>query len=185
MTDSQINLPPRGSFPKGPRGETREQRRERYELWVLGTRAPQPDYEGQSIAFYRGKTTQVRTAPGSPDYKTVDKAPSRRLCINSACWRCEAGHEDSGAQERIAQCSRSRCGLHAVRPYREHNTATADERRRAVSAYCLECTGGSYQEARLCHSVTCPVWPVRPGAYADSRPDSAAQPQTAIEEGEE
>lgn len=174
---SEITLPARGSFPKGPRGETREQRRERYELWVLATRAPLPDYEGQSIRFYRGKTTDVRTALGSSEFKTVDKTPSRRLCIASACWQCEAGHEDAGGQDRIANCQRVRCGLHTVRPYRESNTATADARRRAISAYCLECAGGSYNEVRLCHAVTCPIWPVRPGANRELTAESADQPK--------
>lgn len=168
MSISQDQLPRRASFPKGPRGETREQRRERYELWVLGTQAPLPDYEGQSIRFFRGKTSQVSVAPGQAETKTVAKAPSRKLAIASTCWQCEAGHDDANGQQRIADCARQRCGLHPVRPYREREAAPAGARKQAIRACCMECAGGSYTEIKLCHSVTCPLWPVRPGASADS-----------------
>jgi len=36
-------------------------------------------------------------------------------------------------------------------------------RAKAISKYCLECSGGSSKEATLCHLFDCPLWPHRFG----------------------
>lgn len=179
--EQQTALPPRGNFPHGPRGETREQRRERYEQWVLGTRAPQPDYEWQSINFYRGKTRQVRAGLNSAELKTVPAQPSRRLCVNSACWRCEGGGSDANAQERIGNCAAVHCGLHPGRPYQVEN-AGAQSLKAAIRNHCLRCSGESIKEVHLCTSVTCPVWPVRPVSSLASGAEPAEEPGAPLSE---
>jgi len=175
----------RGNFPKGPRGETVAQRRERYELWVLSTRAPQPDYEEQSIQFYRGKQTSVKAAPGfSSERKLIPAKPSRKLCVTSRCWQCEAGHDDANAHLRIGNCRAPGCGLWPVRPYQEYANAppTKDgsigDYKGAVREYCGQCAGGPNwrkhyqsvaQEVRLCPVVHCAIWPIRPGQTPEAQ----------------
>lgn len=160
-------LPPRGSFPAGPQGETTAHRRERYEAWVLSTHSRVPDYEVQSIRFYRGRTKSVSAGPGSSLQKEVPAQPSRRLCVASRCWQCVAGDDDANGQDRIAQCASKRCALWPVRPYQTVEAGRLDYKT-AVPAYCRDCmgvaAGGSLAAVKDCTVVNCAVFPARPGA---------------------
>lgn len=151
-------LPPRGSFPKGPKAETVAQRRQRYELWVLATDGGRPDYEVQSVRFYRDKGSASLAA-----------------CETQRCWECVAGNEDANGQSRIAECSNTTCGLWPVRPYQPKGTPRAS-RRTAVRAYCSDCVGrpvgGTWKEVQACPSVTCGLWPARPGQL-QAEPDAS------------
>jgi len=150
------DLPARGSFPKGTRGETVAQRRERYELWVLGTYGGKPDYEVQSVRFYRSRG-----------------AGSLALCTASRCWQCVAGDDDANGQQRVADCTNRDCGLWRVRPYQVKPEQRAS-RPPAVRAYCSDCVGrvpgGTWKEVEACHAVACAIWPVRPGNWAENAP---------------
>lgn len=166
MTDHQDQLPLRGSFPKGPRGETAAQRRERYEQWVLGTAAPRPDFEGQSVQFLRARGK-----------------PSLALCIDSRCQQCVAAHDDANGAARIGGCASTACGLHPVRPYQDKG-GTLPGRRDAVYEYCGQCMGGPEwrkhyrhvaEEVRQCPVVHCAIWPVRGRA---KREDDAIAPES-------
>jgi hypothetical protein len=35
----------------------------------------------------------------------------------------------------------------------------------AIRAKCLDCSGGSFAEARRCEAVSCPLWPFRAGRH--------------------
>jgi len=35
----------------------------------------------------------------------------------------------------------------------------------AIRAFCVECSGGSPQEARLCQAISCQLWPFRSGGH--------------------
>ena len=45
----------------------------------------------------------------------------------------------------------------------------------AIRAKCLDCSGGSLQEVRLCAHVACPSWPFRMGKNPWRAPPSEAQ----------
>lgn len=180
----------RGNFPKLPRGsapETPAQRRSRYEQWLIDTaaQAKSPDHELHAVQFYRGKTRQVRVAPGSPELKTAPTPPSRRLCITARCWQCSAGPDESNAQAAIAGCYNTRCGLHPVRPYQEGGgSQPAGARKASIRAYCLDCARGNSNEVRLCHAVSCAIWPIRP--FQAANPDTGGvDGEGAGSEGEE
>lgn len=181
MTDPQTK-PPRGSFPKGLTGETIAQRRERYEVWVLSTHSRLPDYEAQSITFYRDRTKLVLTRPGAAERKEVPAAPSRRLCATSRCWQCQAGDDDPNAAEAIGRCSVEKCGLWPVRPYQELAATPAEPRAGrgdyigAIRKHCLDCVGSNLQEVRRCTAPTCALFPVRFGAAAVAEETQSSQP---------
>ena len=42
----------------------------------------------------------------------------------------------------------------------------------AVTLMCVTCSGGSYNEAKLCTAVGCPLFEHRPGAGAESDADT-------------
>jgi hypothetical protein len=154
----------RGSFPKGPRNENPLARRERYEQWLIATagQAKTPDHELSAVAFYRGQTTTAPVSPSSSERKTVPRPPSPGLCIIARCWQCAAGPDESNAQDAIANCRRLKCGLYPVRPYQEQSgRVPRSALRAAIRAECLDCARGNSNEVRLCHSVTCALWPVR------------------------
>lgn len=169
MIDHQPK-PERGSFPKGPFGETTAQRRQRYEEWVLGTSGQLPDIEAQSIAFYRGRTKMVPARPGSTERKEVPAAPSRKLCAASRCRQCEACDDDPNGHLRIANCRVPKCGLWPVRPYQEFASTPAPlptgrvDYAGPIRQHCLDCVGGSYLEVKRCTTVTCALFPARLGA---------------------
>ena len=184
----QDPLPPRGSFPKGPLGETAAERRERYELFVQATHSRAPDYEAQSIKFYRDKTKSVRTGIGEAGSKEVPAAPSRRICATSRCWQCEHGDDDPNGHLRIAGCKVTGCGLWPVRPYQEFAQPPAPPKTGqgnyidAVRTHCLQCMGGKagptrprhfLPEVALCRVVSCALWPVRPGSQVGAEPKPA------------
>lgn len=163
MNPNATDLPARGSFPKGARGETPVQRRERYERWLTDTSGKLPDHELRAVSFYRGQTTMVSAGPGTTQRKEVPKLPSPGLCATAACWQCVGGPDEPNAQEAIADCRSSRCGLHPVRPYQAQPTASGRRAaKEAIKAFCLQCAGGNSNEVRLCQAVTCPLWPIRP-----------------------
>lgn len=181
MTDPQTK-PQRGSFPKGPTGETIAQRRERYEVWVLSTHSRLPDYEAQSITFYRGRTKLVPIGLGATEKKEVPAAPSRRLCATSRCWQCQAGDDDPNAADAIGGCRVAKCGLWLVRPYQEpaathaEPTAGRGDYIGAIRKHCLDCVGGNLQEVRRCTAPTCALFPVRFGAAAEAEQAQSSQP---------
>jgi hypothetical protein len=157
----------RGSFPKGSRGEQPAQRRERYEQWLIATAgsAKTPDHELNAVTFYRGLTTSVSAGPGSTQRKIVPKLPSPGLCVTARCWQCVAGPDEPSAQDLIAACRRPQCGLYPVRPYQDTPEKTGRAAAKAaIRAECLDCARGNSNEVRLCHSVTCALWPARSGA---------------------
>jgi hypothetical protein len=45
----------------------------------------------------------------------------------------------------------------------------------AIRARCLDCSGGSPQEVRLCAHAACPLWPFRMGKNPWRAPPSEAQ----------
>lgn len=174
--------PPRGSFPKGPDGETAEKRRERYELWVTSTHSRQPDLEAQSINFYRGRSKTVPTGLGAKGRKTIPATPSRKLCAASRCWQCEHGNDDPNGHVRIANCSVTKCGLWPVRPYQDlasditRRTAGRQSYAAAIREHCMQCSGGKTSEVQLCESVTCALFKVRAGRRPST--DSGEQAAT-------
>lgn len=180
---TNTTLPKRGSFPKGPHGETVAQRRERYEQWLIGTAATAktPDHELHAVLFYRGKTTSVSVSPGAVERKLVAKQPSPGLCAVARCWQCMAGPDEANVQDSITACASSACGLHPVRPYQPAAQARGRAAAKAaIKRYCLECVGGSVNEVRLCPAASCALWAARPyqlapaGARADDELEGAA-----------
>lgn len=181
MTTDLQPLPPRGGFPKGPATETLAEQRKRYEQFVLSTHSRLPDYEKQSIEFYRDKTKLVTVALGATDKKEVPAAPSRRICTHSRCWQCEAGDDDPSAHLRIANCKVASCGLWPVRPYQEFAQPPVPPKAGpgnfigAIRTHCLQCMGGKdgperprhfLPEVTQCRSVTCALWVARPTSSA-------------------
>ena len=183
MPDTQPK-PPRGSFPKGPPGETTEQRRQRYEQFVLASHSREPDYEAQSIRFYRGRTKLVLTRPGAAERKKIPAAPSRKLCATSRCWQCEHGDDDSNGHLRIANCQLTKCGLWVLRRYQEFADVPPAPRSGrgdyigAIRTHCLDCVGGKRSEVPLCSTVTCALFPVRSGAAKSDADTETGQPET-------
>lgn len=52
-------------------------------------------------------------------------------------------------------------------------------RKAAIHAFCLECVGWQKEEVRLCTSLACPLYGLRPyregSNHSDNRPDSAPE----------
>ncbi len=184
MNAPQDQLPPRGSFPKGPRGEAPAQRRERYEQWLIDTAASAkaPDHELHAVLFYRGKNTSVSVSPGSTDRKLVPKQPSPGLCATARCWQCMAGPDEVNVQDEIAACPSNGCGLHPVRPYQVQAQARGRAAAKAaVKRYCLDCAGGSAHEVRHCPAASCAIWAARPYQLAESGRDPEGSGQEAAQ----
>ena len=53
-------------------------------------------------------------------------------------------------------------------------------RRNAIKAKCVDCSGGSAQEATLCQVLDCPLWTFRLGQEPDS-PTHIARVRRALE----
>ncbi|MBH2010282.1 MAG: hypothetical protein I8H71_11325 [Xanthomonadaceae bacterium] len=183
MTTQQL----RGSFPKGPADETPEQKRLRYEQWVIEThtqaqgdrsrlRTPDPEYDAiKAQSLHWGK-------PGANS-----KTASRVLSIRARCWQC-VGSEDEGALQRISQCPSTSCALWSVRPHQDAQGKTPNlptsevdksgiknfdhlgkalanpgNRIMAVKGYCHECKGGGLdhktrQAVWSCADAACALW---------------------------
>jgi hypothetical protein len=41
---------------------------------------------------------------------------------------------------------------------------------KAIHSKCVDCSGGSVSEARLCHLTKCPLWPFRQGRNPFAKP---------------
>lgn len=150
--------PNRGSFPKSTTPETIEQKRERFEAWMIATADGDiPDPELAAILAQPGRDTSRRKF----DYVYI---------VRARCWQCIGGAEDSGARDRIEQCALSSCALHAVRPYRraDEQTGAVLARRPRCAAHCRDCQGGPKGGPTVaraiaeCGVVNCAIWPARP-----------------------
>jgi hypothetical protein len=47
----------------------------------------------------------------------------------------------------------------------------------AIRHKCLDCSGGSVTEVRLCHLTKCPLWPYRMGRNPDAKPRGRSYPK--------
>ena len=52
---------------------------------------------------------------------------------------------------------------------------------KAIRKHCLDCSGGSAHEVRMCEIKTCPLWNFRFGKGINSRTLSAEQKSASIE----
>lgn len=168
--------PDRGSFPKAPHPETPAEKRARYEAWVCGThreRMVDPEYDA------------VMAQPGRSDFMH----PNLKLAIRARCWQCSAGDDDAGGVDRIRTCQVVKCPIWSVRPYQPEGApapapaiavsevrrgdfaaaavAKPGSRRRAITGYCFQCSGGVRQTNTMaavqnCASSHCALWTVRP-----------------------
>jgi hypothetical protein len=175
MTTNHI----RGDFPAGPAGETPEQKRLRYEEWIIRThdalpplkpghkRPADPEYDAvKAQADHWGKPTRT--------IKTFSKIK----IIRARCWQCVGGADDHKASASIANCTAQTCALWSVRPFQDadsqiphlptpnviksghHNLdhigkalANPGNRSMAIKGYCHTCKGGG-----LDHKTQWAVW---------------------------
>lgn len=169
--------PNRGSFPRSPTPETPDDKRLRFEDWMINTAAGDtPDPELAAIL-------------AQPNRDPAVTSHSLERIVRARCWQCVAGNDDDGARERIEQCGVSTCSLHPIRPYRTATEEAAAEagakmhRRKRVHAHCRDCQGGDRtphvtRAATACTVVSCALWPARP-QIKDAPPNPPAEPETA------
>lgn len=182
----------RGSFPKGPPGESGQQRRTRYEGWLQTTR---------DKAIASREATELDLDPehdavmAQPPHGSYTR-PSQKLAIRARCWQCVSGDDDAAGQRRIAECTLRKCPLWSVRPYMPKVTedkpplppaidmkdvrrgdfaarAVAQPGSRALSikGYCFDCMGGvkevnTSRRIAACNVGHCALWAVRPDDLA-------------------
>jgi hypothetical protein len=158
----------RGDFPKGPADETADNKRLRYERWIIEThdqalarlkvtRFADPEREAILAQSYRWGRINEYTKTGS-----------KILAVKARCWQC-VGSEDDDATNKatIAQCSARNCALWSVRPFQPAEDkiptlpikevvragfkkfdflakalAHPGNRTQAIKGYCHECKGG-------------------------------------------
>lgn len=194
----------RGSFPKAKTPETTEQKRTRYEQWVLATRIPACV---DPIADAIDTVPHVAAAIGKPTTRA-----SNMLSIRARCWQCVAGDSDAGGTGRIADCASRDCALWSVRPYKTKDEplpapvpvtaadgfgnhqanalARPGARGYAIKGYCFSCCGGKRETSTMkavanCPAVTCALWSVRPAGLVDAdsscKPDENSASEAAVE----
>lgn len=166
--------PNRGSFPKVAHPETLEEKRARYEQWLIATKVA-------------GVVDPELDAVLAQSNRTGGRRSSLKDAVRARCWQCVGGDEDEGGSVRIRECASSDCSLWSVRPYkmkdeplpapREGEISEGDHYGRAMAspgvraiairAYCYQCQGGQRETNTMrmvtdCPAVTCATWFVRP-----------------------
>ena len=161
----------RGSFPKVPHKEAPQDKRRRYEEWLIATRKA-------ALATDAARAEGPQTSHLDPEYDAVmaqpnhGKAtrPSKTLSVRARCWQCVSGDDDDGGTTRIKECVSQGCALWSVRPYQEEDSkvprrsravikiseagvhrldhgakalAAPGNRSLAVRGYCHQCAGGT------------------------------------------
>jgi len=173
--------PDRGSFPKATEPETPDQKRARFEAWIIDTHTPtaiDPLYD----AVMEQPNHAVRAKP-----EDMPTRPSIKFSVRARCWECVAGDDDSGGVARIAECGTRTCALWSVRPYKQKDEPLPEpyagkvekgdfalialqrpgQRGPAVRGYCHSCCGGKREVNTTravsdCPVSTCSLWLVRP-----------------------
>lgn len=183
----------RGAFPKIEEPETIEQKRQRYERWIIDTHH---ELLATGKAGAKERDDAYQAVVNHPDHNPSMTHASLRHPIDAACWNCVNGDHDFGGSDRIAGCQKTDCALFAFRPYVDERGTPEKKKfsdeaatelgigrnnvsakaaafpgslRLAVRGYCHACCGGGdsldpVREAAACRTVTCSLWRVRPEA---------------------
>jgi hypothetical protein len=153
----------RGTFPL-MHGESINERRTRYEAWLIATR------EGQNT------DPELAAVLSQPNHDPTGATVNFSLVksIRARCWQCVAGSADAGGIERIRGCGVRKCELWGLRPYQpstaeQPGTEPAERlsKRRCINQYCRGCMGNGRdanvaQAVHNCSAPTCALFPVRP-----------------------
>jgi hypothetical protein len=82
---------------------------------------------------------------------------------------CDNATEPTRQPTPTQAAARSRTELAAVWPPTAEVAHEAGHHRqsplKAIRAKCIDCSGGSFAEARRCEAISCPLWPFRAGRH--------------------